>query len=204
MTPPPATPDLLTRRPRLAGLGLAAVVALSSGCVDPDFIKDRYVEAFRMASASMAPTLLAGDWVLVNKVVYRRRDPARGELVVFAYPLDERRSFIKRIVATGGDVVYVEGRRVYLGCRPPEPDCRPVEEPWAASGGGASPGRFGPVRVPPAAYFVLGDDRDNSQDSRYWGFIQRDKIQGKVFFIYWSWDAAEKRVRWERLGWLSS
>jgi signal peptidase I len=202
----PRQADLLRSRRggRLGPGGLLLVAALSSGCVDPEFIKERYVEAYRLASGSMAPTIHAGDLILVNKAAYRGRDPARGELVVFDYPVDESRRFVMRIVAIGGDVVYVQGRRVYVGCRPPQVGCQAVEEPWAVDPAGVSQGSFGPVQVPPGAYFVLGDNRDNSNDSRYWGFVKREQIHGKVFFVYWSWDAAEKRVRWEQLGLLRS
>jgi signal peptidase I len=202
----PRQADLLRSVPRgPLGWALAIVAVLASGCVDPELIKERYVEAYRLVAGSMAPTIHAGDLILVNKAAYRSRDPARGELVVFDYPLDESRRFVKRIVAIGGDVVYVQGRRVYLGCRPPGPGCQAVDEPWARDDpGGASRGSFGPFHVPPGAYFVLGDNRDNSQDSRFWGFVKREKIHGKVVFVYWSWDEAEKRVRWEQLGPLRS
>jgi signal peptidase I len=171
-------------------------------------IRTFVVQAFKIPSGSMIPTLLVGDHILVNKFLYRFRDPIRGDVVVFKYPVDETRDFIKRVIATGGQDVFIQNRLIYINCRPPEPSCKPIEDPWAyyedrlGSGNEA----FGPVHVPPDAYFVMGDNRNNSQDSRYWGFVKRDKIKGRAFLIYWSWDSDPdekplwRRVRWDRLG----
>ena len=151
----------------------------------------------------MLPALLVGDHFLVNKFVYRLRDPARGEVVVFVYPLDEERDFIKRMIGLPGETVYLEARRIYVNCRPPAPACQPIRDPWGLweerPGTGDSVGRW---EVPAGSYFVLGDNRNNSQDSRYWGFVKRDKIMGKAFIVYWSADSGG--VRWERLGKLIS
>jgi signal peptidase I len=170
-------------------------------------IRTFVVQAFKIPSGSMIPTLLVGDHILVNKFIYRFRDPARGDVVVFKYPVDEQRDFIKRIIAVGGEELYLQDRRVYVNCRPPAAACEPIQEPWAYyenRGGGAD--THGPLRVPAGAYFVMGDNRQNSQDSRYWGVVRRDKIKGLAFIIYWSWDSERedtplyRRVRWGRLG----
>lgn len=165
-------------------------------------IRTFVVQAFKIPSGSMMPTLLVGDHILVNKFVYRFRDPARGDVVVFKYPLEEHRDFIKRIIGVGGDTVTIRERQVYINCQPPDATCRPLAEPWAyyedrLGTGGDS---YGPIQVPPDAYFVMGDNRNNSQDSRYWGFVRREKIKGKAFLIYWSWDSERHWVRWWRLG----
>jgi len=171
-------------------------------------IRTFVVQAFKIPSGSMIPTLLVGDHILVNKFVYRFRDPARGDVVVFKYPVDEHRDFIKRVIGLGGEDVYIKDRQVFVNCRPPEPTCQAIKEPWAyyedRLGVGAE--TFGPVHVPPGSYFVMGDNRNNSQDSRYWGFVRSEKIKGEAFIIYWSWDsdrddrALWERVRWGRLG----
>ena len=187
-------------RETLEALGVALILAL--------FIRTFIIQAFKIPSGSMIPTLLVGDHILVNKFVYRFRDPAHGDVVVFKYPVDEHRDFIKRVIGVGGEDIYIKDRQVYVNCQPPEPTCQPNREPWAyyEDRMGLGGETFGPVRVPPGSYFVMGDNRNNSQDSRYWGFVKVDKIKGRAFIIYWSWDSEREdkalweRVRWARLG----
>jgi signal peptidase I len=171
-------------------------------------IRTFVVQAFKIPSGSMIPTLLVGDHILVNKFVYRFTDPVRGDVVVFKYPVDESRDFIKRIIATGGEALHIQDQKIYVNCRPPDPSCRAIEDPWGRwedRYGGAG-GETTSVQVPADSYFVMGDNRNNSQDSRYWGFVKRDKIKGRAFLIYWSWDSERderplwERVRWSRLG----
>ena len=171
-------------------------------------IRTFVVQAFKIPSGSMIPTLLVGDHILVNKFLYRFRDPVRGDVVVFKYPVDETRDFIKRVIGVGGDDVFIKDQKIYLNCRPPATDCRSLDDPWGKYEDrfGSGTESFGPVHVPRGSYFVMGDNRNNSQDSRYWGFVKADKIKGKAFLIYWSWDsdrdekALWERVRWSRLG----
>jgi signal peptidase I len=167
-------------------------------------IRTFVVQAFKIPSGSMIPTLLVGDHILVNKFVYRFADPRRGDVIVFKYPVDESRDFIKRIIAVGGEDLFIKDQKIYVNCKPPDASCRPVDDPW-----GKWEDRFGmsestSVHVPPNSYFVMGDNRNNSQDSRYWGFVKREKIKGRAFLIYWSWDSDREslwqHVRWNRLG----
>jgi signal peptidase I len=174
------------------------------------------VQAFTIPSGSMMDTLLVGDYILVNKFLFGAelpfsdahlpglRGPERGDIVVFKYPNDESRDFIKRIIAVGGDTVQVQDNRVML-------NGRLLEEPYVRPGSiHAVPSThcgylYGcePLTVPPGSYFVMGDNRDNSQDSRYWGFVRREKIRGKAFLIYWSWNKESNWPRWSRLAnWL--
>lgn len=170
-------------------------------------IRTFMVQAFKIPSGSMIPTLLVGDHILVNKFIYRFRDPARGDVIVFKYPQDEHRDFIKRVIAVGGETVLIKDRQVYINCQPPAPACQPIREPWAYYEDRLSAWSetSGPHRVPPGSYFVMGDNRHNSQDSRYWGFVRGEKIKGKAFLVYWSWDSERdgvplwQRVRWSRL-----
>jgi signal peptidase I len=177
-------------------------------------IRTLIVQAFTIPSGSMMDTLLVGDYILVNKFLYGPelpltdwrlpglRDPHRGDIIVFKYPQDEKRDFIKRIVGLPGDEVHVRGQQVFV-------NGKAIEEPYikrldsvVASGPPAFCGyAYGcePTVVPPNSYFVMGDNRDNSQDSRYWGFVTRDKIKGKAFLIYWSWDSDRHWLRWWRL-----
>jgi signal peptidase I len=182
------------------------------------------MEAFRIPTSSMENTLLAGDHLLVNKAIYgsglpRTRlrlpafaTPARGDVIVFSPPHDPGRSYVKRIVALPGDTVAMRKRRLLVNGR-----VRP--EPWVrASGSGdihapamvwqcsftVQPGEcqptrdtWGPLVVPQGRYMVLGDNRDESEDSRYWGFVERDAIQGRPLFVYYSFDpAVAGRTRW--------
>ena len=174
------------------------------------------VQAFTIPSGSMMDTLLIGDYILVNKFLYGAelpfsdvhlpglRKPERGDIVVFKYPNDESRDFIKRIVAVGGDTVQVQDNRVRLNGRLiEEPYVRPGSIPGVPSTHCGYLYGCDPLTVPPGSYFVMGDNRDNSQDSRYWGFVRREKIRGKAFLIYWSWNGESHWPRWSRLvNWL--
>jgi signal peptidase I len=208
----PATVSVQRRRKSLVreyaeAIAIAILLAL--------VIRTLVVQAFTIPSGSMMDTLLVGDYILVNKFLYGAelpladahlpglRHPERGDIIVFKYPQDEKRDFIKRIVGTPGDTVQMRGSQVLV-------NGRPLVEPYVKGGGASAhagaPGYCGyaygceATRVPPDSYFVMGDNRDNSQDSRYWGFVKRDKIKGKAFLIYWSWDGERHWPRWLRLG----
>ena len=176
-------------------------------------IRTLVIQAFTIPSGSMMDTLLVGDYILVNKFIYGAevpftdrhlpgiRQPRRGDIIVFRYPQDESRDFIKRVVAVEGERVQVRDNRVLV-------NGQPLDEPYVRPGSfSATPSNHcgyvyacDPVVVPPGSYFVMGDNRDNSQDSRYWGFVKREKIRGKAFLIYWSWNAENHWLRWRRLG----
>jgi signal peptidase I len=198
---------LTVARPRwaLVLVGWAALVA-GTFVLAPikDYYRENRAQAFTIPAGSMMNTLLVGDYILVDKAVYRARAPRRGDVVVFKYPVDERRDFIKRIVGTAGETIQVRGQQVLI-------NGAALEEPYVLGGppgvtpAGSSPScpyayACEPVVVPPDSYFVLGDNRDNSQDSRYWGFVKRDKIKGKAVQVYWSWDSQTHWLRWWRLG----
>ena len=191
--------------------GEAIVIAILLALV----IRTLVVQAFTIPSGSMMDTLLVGDYILVNKFLYGPevpftdwrlpgfREPHRGDIIVFKYPQDEKRDFIKRIVGTPGDLVQVRGNQVYVnGQAMVEPFVKHTN-PSPPHGGQAYCGyayACESTPVPADSYFVMGDNRDNSQDSRYWGFVKRDKIKGKAFLTYWSWDSDRHWLRWWRLG----
>jgi len=133
------------------------------------------VEAFYIPSESMTPTLQVGDRILVNKFLYRFRDVQRKDLIVFKYPVDPQRDFIKRVIGLGGDEVEIISGDVFI-------NGSPIEEDYL---GGNAHGYYGPEKVPEDHYFVLGDNRNNSEDSRYWGFVPEDNIVGEAFVVYW-------------------
>jgi len=159
------------------------------------FIKKNYVQAFKIPSASNEPALLVGDQVLVDKRPVAR-NPKRGDLIIFEYPADTHKDFVKRVVAVGGDIVAMRNKNLIL-------NGEEISEPYITH---KDPKTFTrrdfiePLTVPENSYFVMGDNRDNSLDSRFWGFVTKDKIKGTVANIYWSWDPTTKRVRWERIG----
>jgi signal peptidase I len=204
-----AAPARPRRKSLLREYGEAIAIAVLLALV----IRTLVVQAFTIPSGSMMESLLVGDYILVNKFLYGPelpftetrlpglRTPRRGDIVVFKYPQDEKRDFIKRIVGTPGDTVQVRGPQVFVNGTPlREPYIKRVDAPL--SGGQTYCGyAYGcePTLVPPDSYFVMGDNRDNSQDSRYWGFVRRDKIKGKAFLIYWSWDSDRHWLRWWRL-----
>ena len=201
------------------------------------FIRTFLVEAFRIPTGSMENTLLVGDFLLVNKAVYGAQvplthahlpsfaEPRRGDVVVFVPPHDPAKNYVKRLIGMPGDtiamrhkVLYVNGipqsepyvrhndpadgfaSRMYWQCdhmpvsRRVE-GCRPTRDNW------------GPVVVPPDLFMMLGDNRDDSEDSRYWGFVERDRIKGRPLFIYYSFDGSRLKplpwltgIRWNRIG----
>lgn len=157
-------------------------------------------QAFTMPSGSMIPTLLVGDYVYADKLAYRFGEPRRGEVVVFQYPPDPRRMFVQRIVALPGERVMIRGDEIQV-------DGRKLEESYVAHPPSRTPQRPCPyaygcesTTVPTGSYFVMGDNRDNSHDSRYWGFVSRGLLVGRVSLIYWSWDRDAKWPRWSRIG----
>jgi len=164
------------------------------------YYTEHYLQAFTIPSASMEPTLARGDYVVTDKSAYRTRGPGRGDIVVFTSPLDERRHLVKRIVGVPGDRIEIRGRQVFVnGTALEEPYVAPAPE---APSSGRCVYAFGcdPTFVPVDSYFVMGDNRDRSHDSRHWGLVRRARIVGRVLAIYWSWDAGRRLPRLTRVG----
>ncbi|NIQ96873.1 MAG: signal peptidase I [Desulfuromonadales bacterium] len=174
------------------------------------------VQAFKIPSGSMEDTLLIGDHLLVNKFLYGTkipftderflsiREPSRGDIIVFEFPKDEelpfwkRRDFIKRIVGVPGDRIKMVDQVVYVN---DEPYVIPQEVHKGAQGlARREIFNFSERVVKPGHYFVMGDNRDRSHDSRFWGQVPEEKIKGLAFIKYWSWDAGDNWPRWDRIG----
>ena len=176
------------------------------------FIRTFIVQAFKIPSGSMKPTLLVGDHILVNKFIYGVKlpflhttlipiaEPKRGDIVVFEFPRDPKKDFIKRVIGTPGDVLEIKNKKVYVNHESTEDTYGTYLDPHVIPGSAKPRDNFGPVTVPPHALFVMGDNRDHSFDSRFWGFVDLSRLKGKAFIIYWSWDKEESGVRWRRLG----
>jgi len=167
----------------------AAIIALGLALL----IRTYVVQAFKIPSESMVRTLLVGDHLLVNKMVYMFGDPERGDIIVFRYPMDQSRDFVKRVVGLPGETVRVAGEKVFI-------NGKLLDEPYAIYDRGGIGGDFGPVKVPAGHLFMMGDNRDNSQDSRVWGMLDVNLILGKAFIIHWSWRNNTYGVRLNRLG----
>jgi signal peptidase I len=167
------------------------------------FVRTWAVQAFKIPTGSMENNLLIGDHLLVNKFVFGStrsevekklpvREPRRGDIVVFKYPDEPERDFIKRVIGLPGDTLELRNKKVYVNGQPLDEPYVHFLEPASTSQEVTSfdvRERYGPVRVPAGQYFVMGDNRDNSQDSRYWGFLPRSYIKGRALMIYWSYDA---------------
>jgi signal peptidase I len=180
------------------------------------FIRTFVVQAFKIPSGSMKDTLLIGDHILVNKFIYGVRmpftgktlvpvrEPRRGDIVVFRYPEEPDKDFIKRVVGVPGDVVEGRNKQVFVNGQPEDVPYAYHKDPRVLPPYIPQPrDNFGPVTVPPDSLFVMGDNRDESYDSRFWGFVRYQALKGKAFMIYWSWDSDDFNVRWGRLGdWL--
>ncbi len=163
-------------------------------------IKQDMIQAYRIPSGAMMPTLLTGDQILTDKHIYQTSEPQRGDIVVFPYPLKPEQDFIKRVVAVGGDTVEIRAKKLYVnGEEVPEPYVI-HKDPETIPAGRTPRDFFGPVSVPEDSVFTLGDNRDNSHDSRFWGFVRKDAIKAKAITLYWSWDRETGKVRWDRIG----
>ena len=176
------------------------------------FIRTFVVQAFKIPSGSMEDTLQVGDHLLVNKFIFGTaipftdkrffalRDPRQGDVIVFEYPEDPSKDFIKRIVGVPGDVVQGINKHVYVNGKLYQNPHEVHKETDLVPKDQNPRDTFGPIKVPADSYFVMGDNRDRSYDSRFWGFVKKDKIKGLAFIKYWSWDGDNWRVRWGSIG----
>ncbi len=175
-------------------------------------IRTFLVQAFKIPSGSMEDTLAIGDHLLVSKFMYGTkipftdtriltiRDPRRGDVIVFEYPEDPSKDFIKRVIGTPGDVVEGKDKKVYVNGKLYENPHEVHKEKDLIPKEMNPRDTFGPVTVPPNSYFVMGDNRDRSYDSRFWKFVRRDQIKGLAFIKYWSWDHEKFRPRIGNIG----
>jgi signal peptidase I len=176
------------------------------------FIRTFIIQAFKIPSGSMKQTLQIGDHILVNKFIYGIKlpflmttivpikNPKRDDIVVFKFPEDPDKDFIKRVIGIAGDVVECRDKQVYINHKPLNHDYGIHTDSNIISGGVQPRDNFGPVVVPENSLFVMGDNRDHSYDSRFWGFVDLKAVRGKALIIYWSWDKENFGVRWNRLG----
>jgi signal peptidase I len=199
-----------TLREYFESIVIAVILAL--------FVRTFVVQAFKIPTGSMENNLLIGDHLLVNKFIFGPTESAlertllavgpvkRLDIVVFKYPEEPDRDFIKRVIGLPGETVELRAKKVYINGKPiDEPYVHFLEQPGHGSEAAEITSfdvreRYGPVTVPPNQYFVMGDNRDNSQDSRYWGFLRRDYIKGKALLIYWSYESGREDYEDETAG----
>lgn len=205
-------------RENIEALVIAIILAL--------FIRAFVVQAFKIPTGSMKNTLLVGDYILVNKFVYGVKipftektlipvkDPQRGEIIVFKFPKDPSKDYIKRVIGTSGDTVEIRQKKIYVNGKlqeeefsvhaddrilPATMECR--DDPLTGLSGMGCRDNMQPFKVPEGKLFMMGDNRDQSNDSRFWGFVDVKEVKGRAFMIYWSWDKERSiGVRWARLG----
>ena len=177
------------------------------------FIRTFVVQAFKIPSGSMKDTLLVGDHLLVNKFIYGVKipftdgktlipvsEPERGDIVVFKYPQNPEKDYIKRVIGIEGDVVKIVDKKLYVNGEPVNHDYARYTDDTVYPAWRNPRDNLGPVTVPKDSLFVMGDNRDNSHDSRFWGFVNLNDVKGEAFIIYWSWDRDSFDVRWSRIG----
>ncbi len=209
-----ATFQKSTAREYFESIVVAVILAL--------FVRTFVFQAFKIPTGSMKPNLLVGDHLLVNKFIFApaasaierailpMRSIERGDVVVFKFPEEPDRDFIKRVIGLPGDTLELKNQTVHI-------NGMPLIEPYAhylfpPVGDGQADSfdlrrRYGPVTVPDGHYFMMGDNRDDSQDSRFWGFLPASYVKGRALFIYWSFDTPDDGstpesflgVRWDRL-----
>ncbi|EIM63078.1 signal peptidase I [Desulfobacter postgatei] len=193
-------------RENIEAILIAVVIAL--------FIRAFIVQAFKIPSGSMLETLQIGDQILVNKFIYGVKipftdgktlipvkNPQHNDIVVFKYPEDPSKDYIKRVVAVAGDTLEIVNKKLYVN------DKVVTDQPWAQykdfrilPGQITTRDNLRKIIVPANKLFVMGDNRDNSHDSRFWGFVDLSEVRGEAMIIYWSWDKAHFSVRFNRIG----
>lgn len=202
----------------LAGIVLTAMI-----------IKSTIVEAYQIPTGSMENTILVGDFILGNKFIFGIRipgtnwklpafkDPRPGDIIIFKYPRDPSQNYIKRAIAVGGQTVQIKDKKVYVDGKIIEfphygkftdPNIRnkTLREGLIYPKGAGNRDNYGPIKIPKDNIFVMGDNRDESYDSRYWGLVPMKNVLGEGMIIYWSWDKTIplynfiERVRWSRIG----
>jgi signal peptidase I len=227
-----STPASL-KKPFWREYGEALFIALILALVIRAFL----AQAFSIPSGSMQPTLLIGDYLLVNKFSYGIRNPftnkvmipigqpQRGDIAVFIFPQDPTKDYIKRIIGLPGDQIQIINKKVYVNGKLFEVPQAVFDDNLNIPGSEVKRDNFGPVTVPPKSYFAMGDNRDHSYDSRFWGFVPMDDLRGKAMIIYFSWqghpgepliqsfvgglkglvsnfswNSEDFKIRWDRLG----
>lgn len=212
MTDNPQQPKKSVIRENIEAILVAILLAL--------FIRTFIIQAFKIPSGSMLPTLQIGDHLLVSKFIYGIKmpftgstlipisDPKPNDIVVFQYPKNPDLDYIKRVIAVAGDIVEIRDKKIMINGKPFDDQHGVFLDSMIHPAALDPRDNFGPVTVPADKIFTMGDNRDNSYDGRFWGFVDLKAIRGKAWIIYWSWDVQVpffsldrlRSIRWGRLG----
>ncbi|QQG64601.1 signal peptidase I [Desulfobulbus oligotrophicus] len=212
MTDTPQQPKKSVIRENIEAILIAILLAL--------FIRTFIIQAFKIPSGSMLPTLQIGDHLLVSKFIYGIKlpfsgstlipisDPKPNDIVVFQYPKNPDLDYIKRVIGVAGDTVEIRDKKVFVNGEPFNDQYGVFLDPVIHPATLDPRDNFGPVTVPAGKIFTIGDNRDNSYDGRFWGFVDLKAVRGKAWIIYWSWDVQTplfsldrlSSIRWSRLG----
>ncbi|ADW19285.1 signal peptidase I [Desulfobulbus propionicus DSM 2032] len=212
MADTPQQPKKSAIRENIEAIIIAVVLAL--------VIRTFVIQAFKIPSGSMLPTLQIGDHILVSKFIYGIKMPFTGttlipistpkanDIVVFQFPRDPSLDYIKRVIAVGGDTVEIRDKKIFINGKPFDDRHGVFLDPLVHPASLDPRDNFGPVTVPAGKIFAMGDNRDNSFDGRFWGFVDLKAVRGKAWMIYWSWDVQQslfsldrlRSIRWSRLG----
>jgi signal peptidase I len=195
-------------REYVESLIIAAIIAF--------FVRSFVIQAFKIPSSSMEPTLLIGDHLLVNrlsyvmkvpftdKVIFGLGDPSKNDVIVFRYPVEPDKDFIKRVIATPGDTIEIRDKIIYVNGKKLDDKWGFYSDSLIVPGNINPRDNFGPLKVPKDSYFVMGDNRDRSLDSRFWGIVPKDHLVGRALILYFSWNAKSQDlldyIRWTRVG----
>ncbi len=186
----------------------AIIIAILIAIVVRTFI----IQAYKIPSRSMVPTLLVGDHLLVNKFIYGIKipvlrktiipitNPQKGDIVVFIYPNDRSKDYIKRVIGVSGDKIEIRDKIIFINGKQYKDSYGIYSDKVTYPASMQPRDNFGPITVPQESLFVMGDNRDESADSRFWGFVDLKDVEGKAFIVYWSWNHEETNLRWQRLG----
>lgn len=200
----PSTLKKILSRENLEAIIVAVILAL--------FIRTFVVQAFKIPSGSMLETIQLGDHILVNKFIYGIKipfidktlipikDPKIDDIIVFTPPHEPDKDYIKRVVGVAGDVIEIKNKQLYRNGKLITAAYEIHTDPHVYPRSLGPRDNLGPIRVPEGEVFMMGDNRDSSLDSRYWGGVRLEKVKGKAFIVYWSWDTENFGVRWKRLG----
>ena len=202
-----------TLREYIEAFAIAIILAL--------FIRTFIIQAFKIPSGSMLPTLKIGDHLLVNKFIYGIKipfsrktlvpisTPEHNDVIVFIYPKDRSKDYIKRVIALPGDTLQIRNKKVFINGTEVEDKHAHFADTKIYNSRSTTRDNYGPIVIPDGKVFVMGDNRDNSYDSRFWGFVDQKDILGKALIIYWSWDTENYKwfdffervasIRWGRL-----
>jgi signal peptidase I len=195
--------NTLNMKPVLGYLLIICIWQIDSRVVSPAIartLKSDYLQAYKIPSEAMTPTLLVGDHILVNKHIYKNHEPADGDIVIFPYPNNPEKDFIMRIIAVGGDTIEIRKKKTFLNGKLLSESYATHTDSCIIPAAQHPRDYYGPVKIPIDSVFVMGDNRDNAFDSRFWGVINKRNIKAKIINLYWSWDNAANKVRWGRIG----